>query len=113
MFSFLVSFVASALLTLLVIKQAKLHGPALDTDFHGVQKFHAHEVARIGGLSIFLAVVLSASISIWRIPAMTTWMLSLLMCAGIAFAGGIVEDYTGRVSASRRLLLTMAAAWLP
>lgn len=112
MFSFLVSFVASALLTLLVIKQSKLHGPALDTDFNGVQKFHTHAVARIGGLSIFLAVVLSAAISIWRVPAMTAWMLSLLLCSGIAFAGGIVEDYTGRVSASRRLLLTMAAAML-
>jgi UDP-N-acetylmuramyl pentapeptide phosphotransferase/UDP-N-acetylglucosamine-1-phosphate transferase len=30
----------------------------------------------------------------------------------VAFAGGIVEDYTGRVSPTRRLLLTMAAATL-
>jgi hypothetical protein len=30
MFSFLLSFIASALLTLLVIKEARLHGPALD-----------------------------------------------------------------------------------
>jgi UDP-N-acetylmuramyl pentapeptide phosphotransferase/UDP-N-acetylglucosamine-1-phosphate transferase len=110
MFSFLVSFAVSALLTLLVIKQVRLHGPALDSDFHGVQKVHAHKVARIGGLSIFLSVALSACISIWRVPAMTSWMLSLLLCSGIAFVGGIVEDYTGRVSALRRLILTMAAA---
>ncbi|MBY0238623.1 MAG: glycosyltransferase [Burkholderiaceae bacterium] len=109
MFSFLISFVASALLTLLVIKEAKLHGPAMDTDFRGVQKNHAHAVSRIGGLSIFFAVVLAACISIWRVPAMTSWMMSLLACALIAFAGGIVEDYTGNVSAARRLLLTMAA----
>ena len=57
MFSFLVSFVASALLTLLVIKHSKLHGPALDNNFDGVQKVHLHAVARIGGLPIFLAVV--------------------------------------------------------
>jgi hypothetical protein len=38
MFSFLVSFVVSALLTLLVIKHSKLHGPALDNNFSGVQK---------------------------------------------------------------------------
>jgi UDP-N-acetylmuramyl pentapeptide phosphotransferase/UDP-N-acetylglucosamine-1-phosphate transferase len=112
MFSFLVSFIASALLTLLVIKEAKLHGPALDADFGGVQKNHAHSVARIGGLSIFFAVALSACISIWRVPAMTSWMLSLMACAFIAFAGGIVEDYTGKVSAMRRLVLTMAAALL-
>ena len=112
MFSFLVSFVSSALLTLLVIKQAKLHGPALDADFAGVQKVHAHDVARIGGLPIFLAVVISAGISIVRVPAIGGALLSLLLCASIAFVGGILEDYTGNVSAGRRLLLTMAAALL-
>ncbi|SFV09774.1 MraY family glycosyltransferase [Pseudoduganella namucuonensis] len=112
MFSFLVSFIASALLTLLVIKEVKLHGPALDADFGGVQKVHAHSVARIGGLSIFFAVAIAACISIWRVPAMTSWMLSLMACATVAFTGGIVEDYTGRVSAARRLVLTMMAALL-
>jgi UDP-N-acetylmuramyl pentapeptide phosphotransferase/UDP-N-acetylglucosamine-1-phosphate transferase len=112
MFSFLVSFVSSALLTLLVIKQVKLHGNALDADFLGVQKVHSHAVARIGGLPIFLAVIISACISIWRVPALAGWVLPLLLCAAIAFIGGIVEDYTGNVSAGRRLLLTMAAALL-
>lgn len=110
MFSFLVSFVASALLTLLVIKQVRLHGRALDTDFLGVQKVHADAVARIGGLPIFLAVLTSAAISIARVPEMAQWLLALLLCSSVAFVAGIVEDYTGNVSASRRLLLTMLAA---
>lgn len=112
MFSFLVSFIASTLLTLLVIKQVRLHGPALDTDFIGVQKVHSHQVARIGGLPIFLAVLTSAGISAWRVPQMAPWILALLFCASVAFIGGIVEDYTGNVSALRRLVLTMAAALL-
>ncbi|MDL2357893.1 MAG: glycosyltransferase [Pseudomonadota bacterium] len=112
MFSFLVSFISSALLTLLVIRHAGLHGPALDADFGAVQKVHAHSVARIGGLPIFLAVVLSAAISIWRAPPIAMALLSLLLCSSIAFMGGILEDYTGQVSATRRLLLTMAAALL-
>jgi UDP-N-acetylmuramyl pentapeptide phosphotransferase/UDP-N-acetylglucosamine-1-phosphate transferase len=112
MFSFLVSFFSSALLTLLFIRQVSLHGPALDTDFGAVQKVHAHTVARIGGLPIFLAVLVSAGISIWRVPPLAVWLLSLLLCSSIAFIGGILEDYTGNVSASRRLLLTMAAALL-
>ncbi|MES3025122.1 MAG: glycosyltransferase [Pseudomonadota bacterium] len=112
MFSFFVSFIFSALLTLLVIKQVRLHGPALDADFIGVQKVHAHEVARIGGLSIYLAVVIGAGIAIWRLPPIREWVLSLLLCASCAFLIGIIEDYTGRVSASRRLLVTMAAALL-
>lgn len=112
MFSFLVSFVSSALLTLLVIKQVKLHGPAMDADFLGVQKVHSHAVARIGGLPIFLAVAISACITIWRVPQVAAFILPLLLCAAVAFIGGIVEDYTGNVSASRRLILTMAAALL-
>jgi UDP-N-acetylmuramyl pentapeptide phosphotransferase/UDP-N-acetylglucosamine-1-phosphate transferase len=112
MFSFLVSFVACALLTLLVIKQGKLHGPGLDANFAGVQKVHAHAVARIGGLPIFLAVALSAGISAWREPSLGHWLAALLLCAMVAFAGGIVEDYTGTVRASRRLILTMAGALL-
>ena len=111
MFSFLLSFIASALLTLLVIKESRLHGSALDA-VAGVQKVHAHRVARIGGLSIFLAVALSSAISIWRVPTMGSWLAALLLCSAVAFAGGIVEDYTGRVSPARRLLLTMAAAAL-
>lgn len=112
MFSFLVSFICSTLLTLLVIKQAKLYEPALDSDFQGVQRAHTHLVARIGGLPIYFAVVVSASISIWREPPLVHTMPALLFCALVAFSGGIVEDYTGTVRASRRLLLTMAGAWL-
>ncbi|SFL47050.1 MraY family glycosyltransferase [Rugamonas rubra] len=110
MFSFLLSFVASALLTLLVIKESRLHGPALDDDFQAVQKVHSHSVARIGGLSIFLSVALGCAISAWRVPAMAGLLIPLLGCASVAFVGGIVEDYTGRVSATRRLVLTMLAA---
>jgi UDP-N-acetylmuramyl pentapeptide phosphotransferase/UDP-N-acetylglucosamine-1-phosphate transferase len=112
MFSFLVSFVSSALLTLLVIKHTKLHGPALDNNFSGVQKVHLHAVARIGGLPIFLAVAISAGISVWREPSLGYWLLALLVCSSIAFGGGIVEDYTGKVRPSRRLVLTMVAALL-
>jgi UDP-N-acetylmuramyl pentapeptide phosphotransferase/UDP-N-acetylglucosamine-1-phosphate transferase len=112
MFSFLVSFVASALLTLLVIRHSTLHGPALDNNFSGVQKVHSHDVARIGGLPIFLAVAITAGISVWREPTLGYWLLALLVCSSIAFAGGIVEDYTGKVRPSRRLVLTMVAALL-
>jgi UDP-N-acetylmuramyl pentapeptide phosphotransferase/UDP-N-acetylglucosamine-1-phosphate transferase len=43
---------------------------------------------------------------------MTSWMVSLLACALIAFTGGIIEDYTGNVSAARRLGLTIVAGLL-
>jgi UDP-N-acetylmuramyl pentapeptide phosphotransferase/UDP-N-acetylglucosamine-1-phosphate transferase len=112
MLSFLMSFGASALLTLMVVRQARLHGTALDADFLGIQKNHTHAVARLGGLPIFLAVGISGAIAFLLNPRMTPWLMALLLCASLAFAGGIVEDYTGKVSALRRLALTMAAATL-
>ncbi len=112
MFSFVVSFVCSALLTLLVIKQSTLHGPALDTDFSGVQRAHTHLVARIGGLPIYLSVVLTAAISVLRQPVLLPSLPLLLLCALIAFMGGVLEDYTGAVRPSRRLFLTMAGTTL-
>lgn len=110
MSSFLISFIASALLTLLLIKRASLHSAVLDSDLSGVQKVHAHAVPRIGGVSIFLAVVIAAMIAMWRTPPIGHGVLLLLLCASVAFCGGILEDLTKRLSPSRRLLLTMAAA---
>ena len=110
MFSFFVSFVSCALLTLLVIKYAKRNGTALDNNYGGVQKFHSHSVARIGGVPIYLAVLITGAISSLREAHYGAWIAPLLGCGCIAMAGGIVEDYTGRVSPARRLFLTMVAA---
>jgi UDP-N-acetylmuramyl pentapeptide phosphotransferase/UDP-N-acetylglucosamine-1-phosphate transferase len=112
MFSFFVSFLSGAVLTLLVIKFAKRFGMALDSDIDGVQKVHTHAVARIGGVPIFLAVLAAAGITVFREPEMAPWMMGLIACGAIALSGGIAEDLTGRVAPSRRLLLTMFAALL-
>lgn len=112
MFSFFVSFIAAALITLLVIRQAKLHGRALDSNLSGVQKVHTLAVPRIGGIGIFAAVLVGGLIAMWREPTLGRGMFLLLACSSVAFIGGIVEDFTQRVSPSRRLLLTMVAAAL-
>jgi len=112
MFSFFVSFLSCALLTLLVIKAARKSGMALDGDFSAVQRVHTHAVARLGGIPIFLAVVVASGISVLRQPGMAPWLMTLIGCGAIALSGGIVEDYTGKVSPARRLLLTMVAAAL-
>lgn len=112
MFSFFVSFGVSALLTLLVIKQDRLHGRALDGDFLAVQKVHVHQVARIGGLPILLSIVAAGLLSLAINPALGPWLFGLVLCASVAFAGGIVEDFTGKVSPAWRLVMTMAGALL-
>lgn len=112
MSSFLISFIASALLTLFIIKRAHLHEAALDSDLSGVQKVHAAAVPRIGGASIFLSVVFASVLAMLRTPAIGQGVLLLLLCSAVAFAGGVVEDFTKNVSPRRRLLLTMVAAAL-
>jgi len=112
MFSFFTSFIASALFTLLVIKQAKLHEAALDSDLSGVQKVHVHIVPRIGGLGIFFAVLFTGIMTVWREPLVGKPVMWVLACAAVALYGGIAEDFTQRVSPLRRLILTMVAAIL-
>ncbi|MBC7415397.1 MAG: glycosyltransferase family 4 protein [Herminiimonas sp.] len=112
MASFLISFYLSALCTLLIIKFGKRHSAMLDSDLASVQKVHLEAVPRIGGIGIFVAVMLTGAYTTWRAPAIGTWIALLLMCSSVAFGGGIVEDITKNVSASRRLLLTMIAAVL-
>ncbi|NEX64485.1 MraY family glycosyltransferase [Noviherbaspirillum galbum] len=112
MSSFLISFIASALLTLFIIKRAHRHEAALDTDLTGVQKVHHEAVPRIGGVGIYLAVFLTCMVAMVRTPILGRAILILLLCSFVAFGGGIVEDFTKRVSPARRLALTMCAAVL-
>jgi len=110
MSSFLISFIVSVLLTLFIIKQARRHHAVFDHDLDGVQKVHVRAVPRIGGASIFMAVVITAAIAMLRTPDIGQGILMLLVCSSVAFAGGFVEDLTKNVSPARRLLLTMVAA---
>lgn len=110
--SFLVSFFISIVFTLIAIKQAKHHGAGVDSNLSGVQKVHAHIVPRIGGIGIFLSVVLTGLATMWRAPAIERALMYLLVCSSVAFIGGIVEDFTAKVSPARRLALTMCAAAL-
>lgn len=110
MSTFLLSFVISALLSLFIVRYATTH--ALDHDLSGVQKFHARAVPRVGGLGIFIAVVATSAMATYRSPEQGYALLVLILCSSVAFLGGLVEDLTKRVSAKRRLLLTMFAAGL-
>ena len=112
MLSLFIGFLISAVMTLFVLKYASLHDGMLDSDLDGVQKVHTHAVPRIGGLSIFVAVALGGAFSAWRQPDVAKDMGMIVLCSAVAFGGGIVEDFTKRVSPFRRLLLTMIAALL-
>ncbi|SNS23886.1 UDP-N-acetylmuramyl pentapeptide phosphotransferase/UDP-N-acetylglucosamine-1-phosphate transferase [Noviherbaspirillum humi] len=112
MFSFFFTFIFSAVLTLLIVRMARRHKTAMDSDLSGVQKVHTRPVPRIGGLAIFLSVVVSGAIVAARLPQFAPIVWGLLLCSAFAFGGGIVEDFTRRVSPKWRLLLAMVAALL-
>jgi UDP-N-acetylmuramyl pentapeptide phosphotransferase/UDP-N-acetylglucosamine-1-phosphate transferase len=69
-------------------------------------------VPRIGGISIFAAVVVTGFYLEWR-STETATPLWLLVAAGLpAFVAGLVEDLTQTISPRRRLFATAASAAL-
>lgn len=112
MHNFIIAFLVSVSITLLIIRYASSNERFAggDTDTTGVQKFHARPVPRIGGVGILIGSVAS---SIWLYFTYSTIagvILLLLACSTPAFASGLCEDLTKRVSPRARLLCTMLAA---
>ena len=111
MLSFAVSFFVSLAITLLIVRYAHLHGRfSTDTDLAGVQKFHVRPVPRVGGIGILLGLAISALQLHGAYPSVSRGILTLTGCGLLAFAAGLIEDLTKRVSPGSRLLATMAAA---
>jgi len=103
------SFVACYLLVRFNSLHAHLSNDHTDA---GPQKFHAQPTPRIGGLAIALGLVaayLYSLISSHDVNVITQFGY-LLLAAIPAFAGGLVEDLTKRVSVAKRLILSMISA---
>lgn len=102
--SFFVSFV--------VVKTGKWHGKHSHDTSAGPQKFHTVLTPRVGGVGIFLALVIACFFS----PKPTVQLLAPMLMAGLpAFAAGLTEDLTKRVGVLSRLLATFMSgilAWL-
>lgn len=101
--------VAYALAQALVLSAHK-HGH-LTMDLPGaVQKFHFDPTPRVGGVAIYIAVVLAW---LWAPGAGERKLLTTLVLAGMpALFIGLLEDVTKRVSVTTRLVVTMASGAL-
>lgn len=105
----LVAFVACYLL----VRFNSLHAH-LSSDHTGAgpQKFHAQATPRIGGLAIALGLITAYAYE--RVSNPDSYTISqfgyLLLAAIPAFAGGVIEDLTKRVSVSKRLILSIISA---
>ncbi|MCD0420995.1 glycosyl transferase [Rubrivivax sp. JA1024] len=112
MVDLLLPFVASAVVTLMIVRSAHLHcGRSGDRDFSKPQKVHVVPVPRIGGLGIVLG--LGFSVGWWALDGradLQTAGLLLLACAAPAFLAGFIQDFTEAVTPRGRLLATALAA---
>jgi UDP-N-acetylmuramyl pentapeptide phosphotransferase/UDP-N-acetylglucosamine-1-phosphate transferase len=99
------SFVAAVLL----IRFNHVHARfSADNDLRGVQKFHFYPVPRIGGVPVFIGLLVGVSIQYFKGHDSFGWLL--LLSALPAFGAGLVEDLTKRVGPFPRLIATFVAA---
>jgi len=96
-------------LSVLVVLTTRWHGFLSLDESAGVQKVHAHPTPRVGGLPMVLGLVAA----VWVGPDELRDKIWPWLVAGIpAFAFGLAEDLTKRVSVTQRLLATMASGLL-
>lgn len=113
----LIPFFVAAVVTLLVIRSSRTHGRfSADADLSGPQKFHARPVPRIGGVGMYLGL-LACALFFWQRGTIDARLgLLLLVCGLPAFAAGLIEDITKKVSPAKRLAATafsaLLAVWL-
>jgi len=117
MIALLAAFATSLFVTLLVVHLTKTRGGRmLDADVSGPQKFHARPVARVGGIGIFVGLIIGLVPLGFAVPQSGLVAAYLLACGLPAFIGGLVEDLTKSVRPLHRLVATavsaLLAAWL-
>jgi UDP-N-acetylmuramyl pentapeptide phosphotransferase/UDP-N-acetylglucosamine-1-phosphate transferase len=104
------SALASFVLAKVLVLTADRHG-RFTMDLPGaVQKFHSHPTPRIGGIGIYIALIVA-----WQsMPEpQAAGVLGTILLAGIpALLIGLLEDVTKRVSVGVRLVATMASGAL-
>jgi UDP-N-acetylmuramyl pentapeptide phosphotransferase/UDP-N-acetylglucosamine-1-phosphate transferase len=107
------SFLISLLVTLWIVRYSYLHARfTADSDLSGVQKFHTVAVPRVGGIGIFLGVLLALSMRYFQSTEVGIFGLLLIAVSLPAFLSGLIEDLTKRVGVRVRLFATIASAGL-
>ena len=110
---FAISFLASLLITLWVLRSNHLHLRfTADSNLSGVQKFHTIAVPRVGGIAIFFGIFLALCVRYFENAEVGLFGLLLVMCSLPAFLSGLAEDLTKKVGVKVRLLATMVSAGL-
>ncbi len=111
MIAFIVAFLGSLIITLLVVRYAHLHAHfTADYDLKAVQKFHAMPVPRVGGVGVILGIVCGLLTRLFLEPKVADFGFLVIVAAIPAFAAGLMEDLTKGVRAIKRLFATALSA---
>jgi UDP-GlcNAc:undecaprenyl-phosphate GlcNAc-1-phosphate transferase len=108
------AFFGSLVSNLVLIRYKHLHEKiSSDHDLSGPQKFHNLAVPRIGGIGIYLALVITALFA-HLVLKLDRGLLLLELCAYAlpAFLIGLIEDLTKKVGVKSRLIASAASAIL-
>lgn len=98
--------ICSFLVASLIVLTKKWHGRFTLDAPQGIQKFHIIPTPRIGGLA--LVVGLAVAWALLPVGSKTQHLLGLLLVSALpAFAFGLAEDLTKRISVKTRLLATI------
>jgi UDP-N-acetylmuramyl pentapeptide phosphotransferase/UDP-N-acetylglucosamine-1-phosphate transferase len=108
------AFFISLVSTLALVRFQHLHEKiSSDHDLSSPQKFHAHAVPRIGGVGIYLAILISALLAHFVLNLdKGLLLLDLCTCALPAFTIGLIEDLTKKVGIKTRLMICAISAFL-
>ena len=108
----ILAFLISLFISLLLVRYQHLHSKFSGDHQSGPQKFHSHQVSRIGGVSIFLALVIPLVLRRLIDPEFNG-ILPLLLIASLPVIGiGLSEDITKNIGVKVRLLFTALGAFL-
>lgn len=106
-----VSFLASLLITLWLIRSNHLHSKfSSDSDTTGIQKFHTQIVPRIGGIGILIGLLISLLVRRFENEVVGNFGLLLIASSLPAFLFGFLEDITKKVGVKVRLIASFIAA---
>ena len=89
---FVIAFLTSLVVTLVVVRSASLHAWSHDHDFSGPQKFHTRAVPRIGGLGVLVAVVVAGVFARFAQPDAAAKFWLLLACGMLLTDAPSIRD---------------------
>ncbi len=111
LFSILLSGIITALFCWLIVLTKEWHGKHSGDLIIGIQKFHTAHTPRIGGLAMFVGLIIAETITVGP----QVHLLKLMLISSLpTFAAGLAEDISKKVGIRTRLFASMlsgVAAW--